>query len=1102
MHIKLTLFGAAAAAVDNHTLHFRTDKIRALLVYLALESERPHERQSLAALLWPEMPEQTALKNLRQSLHRLQQTLDERLPGLSDTLFRITRQTVLCDPAPLEVDALTFQSLLAACEAHPHRRLHLCHDCLDRLARAVALYRGELLAGFGLPDAFAFEEWLLFWRERLQQQAISALGQLAAAQAERGEIEAALSYAGRQAALDPFHEEAHRLLMRLLARSGQHGKALAQYESCRRLLQDELGVEPAAETTALYRQIQAEQRGETPTAAAGRPAVLHHFPVQFTPFVGRERELQQIEEWFLDPDSRLLTVVGPGGIGKTRLTARAGEQLAAKGGIADGIFFFPLAAVHTVESLLTSLLDGLGAATSARSTLQESLLNHLRDRQCLLFLDNFEQLVDAAPLLAEMLAAAPGLRVLVASQLLLNLRAEQRLVVSGLDYPVEDDPAANPMAYSAVRLFDESARRSDAAFRLNRENKPAILHICRLVKGMPLALELAAAWLRVMDCDAIAREISRSLDFLSLSPKDRPGRHQSMAAVFAYSWQLLAPAEQTVLGQLAVFRGPFSLDAAMAITEATPLALARLLDRSLLQRRKDGLYELHELLRHFISQQTAIRTQEAARRHSDYYLNLVPIQEKAFYGPQPRLAIAAVQPYLSNIRQAWRWAIEDQYWPAIEGSLEALGRFYQTAALIQEGEAMFNQANNGFVQRPRLLVWRAYFLSKLGRQSEAVRLAEQALEQSGDDESARAEVHSLLGELLPREGQLEQAKTFQKQAIDYFRTSSDLGRLARALRRMALTCWRGGDHDEAMRYFQQAIPIHQAIEEIRGLAQLYNMLAGMFYERNDLAQALATVQKAQELYEAIEDKLDAAVVAANLARLYSHLGQFEEAMVSNQRAIDISQELGDRPGLARDLSNRGFILAAMGELDRSLDFYFRALDIATARNDKARMADFQAGAAAVYAMKGDEETALAYYDLALPILQAQGVPYHLVGPLLGKAELLYWRGEWAAARALCEQAQTLAMETELSEHLRQSRVLAARLDFAEGRKSAGLQQLADLLDETEDETEQAALHYEVWQLTRERSPAEAALAGYQQAYQRAPAFVNQTRLEELREFLA
>ena len=1026
-NLTLTLLGGVAAATaDSAPVQFRTDKIRALLVYLALEGDRPHQRSSLAALLWPEMPEQTALKNLRQSLHRLQQTLDEQSPGLSAALFTVTRQTMQGNPSLVDVDVLNFQALLLACERHPHRHLHLCHDCLARLERAAALYQGELLAGFGLPNAAAFEEWMLFRRERLQQQAINALGRLAAAQAERGENETALAHAYRLIALDPYWEESHRLIMRLLARGGQHGKALAQYESLARLLQTELGIEPAAETSALLRDIQAEMRGEPVAAGGHKPAVLHHFPTQFTPFIGRERELQQIEELFLDPDCRLVTLVGPGGIGKSRLSIRAAEQLAARAGLAEAIYFFPLAGAQTGESLLTNLLDGLGITPAARSAPAASLANSLRGRRCLLVLDNFEQLVGSAPLLAELLAAAPGARLLVTSQLPLQLSAERRLPLHGLDYPA-GETGGDPLQFSAVHLFVESARHQDATFRLTPENAPDVIEICRLVQGMPLALELAAAWARLMDSAAIRREIGRSLDFLSLTPRDKPDRHQSMAAVFAYAWALLEPAERGVLGQLAVFRGPFSLDAAMEVTGATPLALARLFDRSLVQRRQDGGYELHELLRQFVGGQADARNDDAARRHSDYYLALVTAQEWAFFGPQPRQAVAAVQPYLANIRQAWQWAIDHDQRPLVGRSLEGLGRFYQVAALMPEGELMFAQATARFGDMPRLLVWHAYFAFKLGRRAEAIALAEQALAGAGSDELARAETYSLLGELLPGEGRFDAAKSHQQRAIEYFQATAELQRLARALRRMALICWRAGEHDQSLRYFEQAIPIHQAIEEKRGLAQLYNVLGGIYFEEGDLAQALACVEQSGELFAAIGEKLDAAVVSANQARLYAHLGRYEEALAANQRAIDASRELGDRAGLARDLSSRGFILAAVGDHDGSLDYYYRALEIARSMEDRGRMADFQAGLAAVYAAKGDDETAMAHYDLALPVLLAQGVPYHVVGPLLGKAELLIRREAWADARALLEQAEALAKGTDLADYIQRIHELEARI---------------------------------------------------------------------------
>lgn len=1123
--LTLTLLGTLAVEANGRPVrHFRTDKIRGLLVYLALEHDRPHQRQSLATLFWPDMAEDVALKNLRQSLHRLQQALETAAPEIGHALFTITRQTIQCHRPALAADVLTFQELLSECEAHPHRHLHLCHPCLERLAQAVDLYQGELLAGFSLPDAEPFEEWLLFWRERLQQQMVAALYNLAAAYEQRGEFETAHGYATRQIALDPLREEAHRQVMRLLAQSGQHSLALAQYENCRRILQSELGVEPAAETIALYRQIQAGQQGH-PAGQLSKPAEMHHFPVQFTPFIGRERELQQIQEQFLDPDCRLLTLVGPGGMGKTRLSIRAAELLAggATGSLfTDGIYFLPLAAVRSTELLLTAIITGLGLSLAERSDPQATLINYLRGRHCLLVLDNFEQLVESAPLLAELLAAAPGLRLLVTSHVPLNLRAERRLSLAGLDYPGEEGREgdkgaggqgelrgtqghagelrrgeASLLGYSAVRLFVESARHVEPAFELTGANEAAVLAICRLVQGMPLALEIAATWVRLMDCAAIATEIGRSLDILSAAPQDMPGRHSGMAAVFSYTWDLLPPADQTVLAQLSVFRGPFSLEAAMNITQATPLVIARLLDRSLLQRRRDGRYELHELLRQFLNRQAAGRSTEAARRHSDYYLNLVAAREKAFYGRQPRQAAATIQAELSNVRQAWRWAIEQGHRAAIERSMEAIGRFYLTAALLREGEAMFAQAIQGLGATPYLSLWHAYFLFKLGRRAEALPLVQQAVAESDPDSRVQAEAHSLFGEMLTHEGQSEQAKVHLKQAIAYFRRVSDQEGLARALRRMVAVCWRSGEHDETLRYFQQALPIHQAIEDKRGLAQLSNLLAGVYYVRNDMAQSLVYVQQAQALYEEIGDKLDAAVVTANLARIYSRMGQFEQALAENQRAIEISQELGDQSGLARDLSYQGHILATLGDFAGGLDFYFRALEIAQALNNQARIADFQAGVAAVYAAQGDWETALTYYDLALPVLWELDVPYHLVGPLLGKAELLYERGEWAATRALVEQVRPLVADSEMAEFIWQSRLLAAKLDFAEGDEAGGRQQLEAMLAETNEETEQAALSYELWRMTKETAHAEAAVRLYREAYRQIPSYTNKTRLAEL-----
>jgi predicted ATPase/Tfp pilus assembly protein PilF len=1019
----------------------------------------------------------------------------------------VNRQTIQLVLNNLTVDAVQFEQLLFSVEQHTHRHLHLCQDCLQRLAQAIALYQGELLAGFSLPDEATFEEWLFFRRERLHQKAISVLNQLTTAYLQRGDIEKALLYASHLVSLDRFQEQAHRQIIRMLNQSGQHSKALEQYENLRRLLRDELGVEPAVETTALYRQTQAMQRGEAIPEATRPPAARHNFPIQFTPFIGRELELRQIEDRFLDPECRLLSIIGPGGMGKTRLIIRASEDLAKKGDFADGIYFFSLVAVHNRDLLLTALASGLGVPPAQKGTLQKRLFDYLQKRKCLLVLDNFEHLTDCAPLLAEMLAAAPGLRLLVTSLVPLRIRAEQRLTVSGLSYPEANEATADLHTYSAVRLFVESARQVNATFQLNTENEDAVRQICRLARGIPLAVEMAAAWVRVMDCTAIAGEIGRNLDFLSLSDQDRPGRHQSMVAVFTYSWNMLTPTEQLVLSQLAVFHGPFSLEAAVTISKATPITLARLLDKSHLQHRKVGRYELHEMLRQFIGQETGGLNEQAAQQHCDYYLNLVVAREGDFYGPQPQQAVAAVQHELDNIRQAWRWAVEHGSWPAIECSLEGLGRFYQIAALLQEGKTMIALAVDRLPREecadtiravgPRLFGWYAYFLHKLGRHSEAITQARQAFVLAGQDEAALAEVHSLFGLLLPAQGEFDQAVIYLEKAIAYYRATAELERLTLALQRMVLACWRGGKHDETLRYSQQAVPLLEAVDHKKGLAQLYNVLAGTHYDLDNLAQALVYVQQAQEIYEAIDEKLDAAIVAANLASLHQRMGQFEQALVANQRAIDMSRELGDRPGLARDLSNRGYILCTIGEFERSLDFYYRALEIEKTLGNKSRIAYFQAGIALIYQLQGDAVTALEYYNLALPVLLAQASPFHIVGPLLNKAELFCQSGEWAAADALYEQVHALATETGLPEYLHKSRVLAAKLAFGKGAQEMARQQLAALLTETEDEGEQATLHYELWQMTKDTASHEAALTACQRAYDHMPSFVNQKRLQEL-----
>lgn len=407
--LGLRCLGALEVTLDETaTTAFSTDKVRALCTYLALESGQPHPRERLIELLWPEAPQAAAQNNLRVTLHRLRESLDKILPGAGATVLTSTRQTVQFNPAALTVDVTTFQALIDACATHPHDDLHTCNACLDRLGQAVELYRGELLAGFGLADAPGFEEWLLLRREMLHYQVLTALHSLVVAHEGRGDDAQAHRYAIRQLALDPAREEAHRQLMRILSRRGLQAEALAQFETCRRLLRSELCVEPDVETIALYEQIRTgafihNQPISQSTNLPSSQSRSHPPPRQdwddapeITAFYGRQSELTQVQRWLVEEGCRLIVFLGIGGVGKTTLAVATVQAVAPH---FDRVVWRSLVNAPQLDEVLRGLLQTLSGhhLTALPTTLDEqltSLLDYLRQGRTLLVFDNLESILD------------------------------------------------------------------------------------------------------------------------------------------------------------------------------------------------------------------------------------------------------------------------------------------------------------------------------------------------------------------------------------------------------------------------------------------------------------------------------------------------------------------------------------------------------------------------------------------------------------------------------------------------------------------------------------------------------------------------------------
>ncbi len=643
---------------DTPVTGFISSKTQALLVYLAVTG-RPHSREALAGLLWGDMAETPAAKNLRNALSNLR--------TLAGPYLTITRETAAFNrDAPYWLDVESFTAALAP-TAPPHD--------LEALHRGVELYQGDFLEGFYVGGALALEEWIAGQRSLLKGMVLQALHTLVVRHLEREEYAAGIEYANRLLALEPWREEVHRYLMLLLTRSRQRSAALAQYETCRRVLADELGVTPMAETTALYERLRA--------AAAPPP---HNLPPQPTAFVGREAELAEISRYLHNRDAQLLTLVGPGGIGKTRLALQAAArcidpETSFDTRFTDGVFVVPLAAGpgqdNQPNSLLAAMADALHYDLQGPVHPQAQLLNHLRDKHLLLILDNFEHLVAEARQLGDILRLVPGIKLLVTSRARLNLQEEWLLEVQGLAYPASaagltpEDAAA----FSAVALFAQQARRVVAGFALQPADVPWVVRLCQLVEGVPLGLELAASWLRVLSCAEIVAEVAHGLDFLTTGLQNVPERHRSLRAVFDHSWALLSPAEQTVFAQLAVFRGGFRREAATEIVGVSLTVLAGLVDKSLLRRTADGRYEVHDLLRQYAAERLAADPETSAavhNRHCRYYARLMAAHSEQLKGEELSDALAVLSAERDNVRAAWDWAVSQRRVEELNQFMEAL----------------------------------------------------------------------------------------------------------------------------------------------------------------------------------------------------------------------------------------------------------------------------------------------------------------------------------------------------------------------------------------------------------------------------------------------
>ncbi|MEZ4865266.1 MAG: BTAD domain-containing putative transcriptional regulator [Caldilineaceae bacterium] len=987
--LTLRLFGPPQAELDGVVLDLEHRKPAALLAYLAVTGQ-VHTRDALAAHFWPETARSRTY--LRNSLW----IITKALGAMADRWLLVEHDTVGLRQQPaLWVDVTRFRQLWAAWQSHRHPQGVLCSDCLDRLTQAVHLYQRDFLAGFTLRDCPNFDEWSLFQSEQLRQGLAGILENLTHYYQAKGEFDVALVHAQRRLALDNLHEPAHYDLIYLYARASQRAAALRQYELCTHLLRTELDASPMAETTALYNAVihgpsvtmvgpgmgkstQNLQPATTAVAAWPNPALPHANPqpalsdhpfeqllAQFSPLIGRDEERTALQRLCCDPTIRLITVTGPGGIGKTRLALQVASDLLAT--FADGCYFVALAPIREPALVMAAIAQTLGVSeSSAQSWLQQvtALLHH---RTSLLVLDNFEQVISAASLLSELLVACPGLTLMVTSRERLRLLHEHEFPTPPLAWAPSTTAPISPMATfppqlqsAAVRLFGERARTVKADFIVDPSNVSTVAEICARVDGLPLAIELAAARIQLFSPQALLRRLTSqeraTLKYLRGGRRDLPVRHHTLYDTIAWSYDLLTSAEQTLFRRLAIFVGGCTLEGAEAVgadgADAGDLQADEILDllRSLLdknlithQLQADGepRFGILETIREFgLAQLEAtgeLFTVQA--HHAAYYLQLALLAKPHFRVATERRWVAQLELEHHNLRMALDWAIAQ---PNLEQAIrlgEALLEFWIRTNHWWEGAARLKRILALTVDLPPS--------SLLARFLFCVGLA-----------------------LEPKEG-IGSVKPLYERSLAMSRALQDKGNITFALNKLGDIAFACGEYAT--------------------------------WEKN--------LRESEPLKLEVGDHFHYALILGRTGYNLCQLGRFAEGLACCAKAVMLHRQLGDRWGLIGALGHHSQALLLSGTLTKAEQVAHECLTLAEALGAEARIAESHYVMGCILLAQGKVAKAKPLLQRALAVHVREERRYRILAVLEALAALALAQNQFRDALTL---ATFIARERRLA----------------------------------------------------------------------------------------
>ena len=835
--VRLSLLGSFEVRVADRSLRpgaWRSRKAATLVKLLALAPGHRLHREQVMELLWPHLGRRAAANNLRRALHATRESLDPSRGLACELVVSEGEMLALCPHSPLWTDAEAFEE--AATSARRNRGPAAYEAVLD-------LYAGELL-----PED-RYEEWSEEPRVRLRSTYLSLLYELAALHEGRGNLGSAEEALVKLLAEEPTSEVAHASLMRLYALWGRRGEALAQYRRLEEALSRNLGVEPSASVRALREEIAAGRYPQLDSSRNPRPEAegfaQHNIPAPRTSFVGRERELLEVKRELAS--TRMLTLTGTGGSGKTRLAMEVARDLA--GAYQDGAWITELASLFEGELVVQEVASVLGIREQPGKPLEEALTGYLRDKEVFLLLDNCEHLLDACARLSELLlGACPGLKVLATSREPLGVAGEVVWRVPPLPVPRDVAVIEEICTFEAVRLFVERARQGLPAFKVTPQNVRAVVEVCRRLEGMPLAVELAAARMGTMAAGHLADKLEDCLNLLSSGPRTASPRQRTMTATLEWSHRLLSEEERAAFRRLSVFAGGFTLDAAEAviagegITEGEVLYLvSALVEKSLLVAEvlpgpdAGPRYRMLEPVGHYALENLKESGEEEAvrRRHALWYLEFAERAERELSGPDQLGWSGRLGREHDNLRAALAWSLEGEEAELGLRLATALWLFWYTHGYWSEGRAWLEKAASARTLRPLQL--RAWALNRV------------------------AYIASLQGDLLV-------SKQYLEESLALFRRLEDREGIASTLTVLGMVAVLGQEGLETVLALQQeALSLQWEIQDPRKIAELRLFCGIIAVGAGDLNRAEVLFEESLALFREIRDVAGTTICLTNLA---------------------------------------------------------------------------------------------------------------------------------------------------------------------------------------------------------------------------------------------